>query len=105
VAPARRLEAVVVARPAVFGRVEPAAAPDHPGRASVEEISAPLPDIAMHVVKTQTVWLERPHPGRTRSLRPFLAVARGGAPVAARLVPEEIVAGSLAIEVVGTLFR
>src|SRR5262245_2853097 len=49
-------------RPATPGAVAPAAAPEHTVRAlRVEEIPAPLPDVALHVEQPPVIRPQRPH--------------------------------------------
>src|SRR5262249_21947675 len=81
-------------RPAGGAAAEPAAAPEHPGRAPrLEVILAPLPDVAVHVVDAEPVRFIRAHFGGPLEVPGLGRVARGVAAVEVGLFGGEVVGG------------
>src|SRR5262249_43516713 len=79
-------------RPAGGAAAEPAAAPEHPGRAPrLEVILAPLPDVAVHVVDAEPVRFIPAHLGGPLEVPGLGRVARGVIAVEVGLFGGEVV--------------
>jgi len=79
--PDARLDVVAVRRAAADSVDVPTAAPDHPVRAAaLEEVRAPLKDVTMHVVDSESVRFVRAHFRGAFQILPLGRIAGGRSP-------------------------
>src|SRR5262249_10322601 len=101
--PVRRRAPTAGRRLAVAADEEPAAAPEHPGRAL--RGGGPLPYVALHVAQAQLVGGIGPHPRWPPQVRPLLPLAKQKVAVEVRLPGGQIVGRPVEVEVVRTFFQ